>query len=156
MTDQQRPIHTRSDQPWQNQRQFVATLSLVVVVGIIIATLYLIQTSTTTTTARELLEMDDYRLDLERDNERLRAEIAELQSLPRVMTRAAELGFREAGDDDIQYLIVDGYRYNRPQLTPTPTPTPVEAEPVYDETLGGWLRKQWDNLKRQFEEWREG
>ena len=64
--------------------------------------------------------------------------------------------FREAGDDDIQYLIVDGYRYDRPQLTPTATPTPVEAEPVYEETLGGWLRKQWDSLRRQFDEWREG
>lgn len=156
MTEQQRKIHTRTEQPRYNQRQWVATISLVVVVGIIIATLYLIQTSTTTTTARELLEMDDYRQDLERDNERLRADIANLQSLPRVMTRAAELGFREVADGDIQYLIVNGYRYNRPQITPTPTPTPVESEQVYDETLGGWLRKQWDSLKQQFEDWREG
>lgn len=148
-----RPQHTTP--PLRSQTQLVATLTLLVVVGIIIAALYLIQTSTTTITARELREIGDYREQLERDNERLRAEIAEMESLPRVMTRAAELGFRPAREDEIQYIIVDGYRYDRPQVTPTPTPTPAVAEPVYDETLEGWLRKQWDSLKDQFKEWRE-
>jgi cell division protein FtsL len=149
-----RPQHTAP--PWRSQQtQLVATLTLVVVIGIIIAALYLIQTSTSTITARELVEMGDYREQLDRDNERLRAEIAELESLPRVMTRAAELGFRSAGEEEIQYIIVDGYRYDRPKVTPTPTPTPVEPEPVYDETLSGWLRKQWDSFREQFKEWRE-
>ncbi len=139
--------------PWRNQRQFVATLGLIGVVGLIIAALYLFQTSRSTISARELEAMTDYRARLQQENERLRVEIAELQSLPRVMTRAAELGFRQAGDDEIQYIIVDGYRYDRPVATPTPTPTPTSPAQVYDETLGGWLRKQWDNLKQQFQEW---
>ncbi len=151
----QRTAHT-IQQPWRNQRQFVATLGLIGVVGLIIATLYLFETSRNTISARELDDMTDYRARLERDNERLRAEIAELQSLPRVMTRAAELGFREAGEDDIQYIIVDGYRYryDRPAITPSPTSTPPSSEAIYDETLGGWLRKQWDTIKKQFEQWR--
>ena len=82
-------------QPWRNQRQLVATLGLIGVVGLIIAALYLFQTSRSTISARELAEMNDYRARLERDNERVRAEIADLQSLPRVMTRAAEMGFRQ-------------------------------------------------------------
>jgi cell division protein FtsL len=139
--------------PWRNQRQFVATLGLIGVVGLIIAALYLFQTSRSTISARELEAMTDYRARLQQENERLRVEIAELQSLPRVMTRAAELGFRQASDDEIQYIIVDGYRYDRPATTPTPTPTPTPPSQVYDETLGGWLRKQWDNLKHQFQEW---
>jgi cell division protein FtsL len=141
-------------QPWRDQRQLVSTLSLVVMVGIIIGALYLIQTTTTTTNARELQEMSDQRLRLERENERLRAEIAGLQSLPRVMTRAAELGFRDARPDEIQWLIVEGYQYNRPRVTPTFVPTAQAEETGYDETLSGWLRKQWDSLKREFEEWR--
>jgi hypothetical protein len=153
-TDDSRVPHTLEQPPWRNQTQLVTTLSLVVIVGIIIGALYLIQTTTTTTTARELDEMSDYRARLERQNERLRAEIAELESLPRVMTRAAELGYRQAGPGEIQYIVVDGYRYDRPRVTPTPTPTPPGPEPVYDETLGGWLQEQWDNLKRQFDEWR--
>jgi cell division protein FtsL len=139
----------------RNQAQLAATLTLIVVVGIIIAALYLIQTTTTTTTKRELEEMSVYRAQLELGNERMRAEIADLQSLPRVMTRAAELGFRPAHEDEIQYLIVDGYRYNRPAVTPTPTPTPAAPEEIYDETLSGWLRQQWDKIKGQFSEWRD-
>ena len=143
-------------QPWRNQRQLVATLGLIGVVGLIIAALYLFQTSRSTISARELAEMNDYRARLERDNERVRAEIADLQSLPRVMTRAAEMGFRPANPDEIQYIIVDGYRYDRPIVTPTPSPTAQTAEQIYDETLGGWLRKQWDTLKRQLDSWRSG
>jgi len=143
-------------QPWRNQRQFVATLGLIGVIGLIIAALYLFQTSRSTISARELAEMNDYRARLERDNERVRAEIADLQSLPRVMTRAAEMGFRPANPDEIQYIIVDGYRYDRPIVTPTPSPTAQTAEQIYDETLGGWLRKQWDNLKQQLDSWRSG
>lgn len=140
--------------PWRNQTQLVATLGLIVVIGIVIGTLYLIQTSTTTITTRKLDDMSDHRDQLQLDNERLRAEIAELGSLPRLMTRAAELGFRQAEGSEIQYIIVNGYRYDRPQVTPTPTPTP-EPEQLYDETLGGWLRQQWDSLRQQFEEWRQ-
>lgn len=147
--------HTLSPPPWQNQTQMASTLALIVVVGIIIAALYLIQTTTTTTTARELEQMSDQRAELERNNELLRADIAEMESLPRVMTRAAELGFHDAGESEIQYIIVDGYRYDRPKVTPTPTPAPApeEEEQVYDETLSGWLRQQWDRLKRQFDDW---
>ena len=148
--------HTGQRQAGRNQRQWAATFAVIGVVGLIIAALYLIQTATTTITARELLEMDGYRQQLERDNELLHAEIAELQSLPRVMTRAAELGFREAREDEIQYIIVEGYRYDRARITPTPTPSPTSPAAVYDETLSGWLRQQWDNLKRQWEAWRNG
>jgi len=127
----------------------------VVVVGVIIAALYLFQTSYSTITARELEEMSNSRARLELDNERLRAEIAQYQSLPRLMTRAAELGFHEAREDEIQYIIVEGYRYDRPSMAATPTPTPPPTTQVYDETLGGWLQKQWDGLKAQFDRWRD-
>lgn len=147
--------HTVNQPPWHNQTQLVMTLALIVVIGIVIGALYLIQASTATITARELNEMNNQRSRLERDNERLSAEIAELQSLPRVMTRAADLGFHQANEDEIQYLIVNGYRYDRPQVTPTPTPTPVPPQTVYDETLGGWLHKQLDGLKQQFEKWQK-
>jgi len=140
-------------QPGRDQRQVVALLALMVIVVILIGALYLIQTTTTTTTVRQLQQMSDRRARLERENERLRAEIAEFESLPRLMTRAAELGFREAGDGDIDYIVVEGYRYDRPQFTPTPSPPPTAPAQVYDETLSGWFQKQWDALRQQFDEW---
>lgn len=155
-TDKNRLRHTLTEHPWRNQTQIAANLALVVIVGIIIGALYLIQSSTATTTNRELQQMRDQSAVLRRDNERLRAEIAELQSLPRMMTRAAELGFRQAGSDEIQWIVVDGYRYDRPLLTPTPAPTLEHAEPVYDDTMNGWFQRQWDSLKQQFDDWRHG
>lgn len=142
-------------QPGRDQRQLVATIALMVIVVILIGALYLIQTTTTTTTVRQLQEMSDLRARLERENERLRAEIAQFESLPRMMTRAAELGFRPAGDEDIDYIVVEGYRYNRPPVTPTPTPPDAAPTQVYDETLSGWFQKQWDALRSQFDEWQD-
>lgn len=155
-SEHNRPLSTSHTlPPWRSQTQLAATLTLIVVVGIIIAALYLIQTTTTTTTARELQALGEYSAQLQHDNERLRAEIADLGSLPRMMTRAAELGFRPARDDELQWLVVDGYRYDRPKVTPTPTPAPQQAEEeVFDQTFSGWLRKQWHDLKKQFDEWR--
>lgn len=142
--------------PWNNQTQLVTTITLIVIVGVLIGALYLIQTTTTTTTARVLSQMSEERDRLVRENERLRVEIAELQSMPLRLTRAAEMGFRTAGPEDIQYIIVDGYRYDRDPVTPTPTSTPTPVAPEYPDTFEGWLRKQWDALKQQFEEWRSG
>ncbi len=55
--------------PWRNQRQFVATLGLIGVVGLIIAALYLFQTSRSTISARELEAMTDYRARLQQEKE---------------------------------------------------------------------------------------
>lgn len=147
-------IRPLEHQQWRNQTQLAANLALVVFIGIIIGALYLVQTTTTTTTSRTLFQMGDQIDRLQRQNERLRAEIAALQAMPRVMTRAAEMGFHEAAPDEIQWLTVPGYQYRRTEVPPTPTPVPDEEEQVYDETLGGWLRQQWDSLKQQFEDWR--
>lgn len=150
------PYRPVDESPWRNQRQLVSTLALIGVVIALIMALYLIQTTTTTTTARQLREMDATRQALESGNELVRGQIAELQSLPLLMTRAATMGFRPAEESDIVYLPVEGYRYNRPRVTPTPTPAPTEPGDIYDETLGGWLEQQWDTIRRQFDEWREG
>ncbi len=160
MSRQNRPPswleHVLQNRPGRNQTQFVTTLTLIVIVGVMIGALYLIQSTTTTTTARVLDQMSDQRDRLERENERLRVEIADLESLPLRMTRAAEMGFREAGPGDIQYIVVEGYRYNRPVATATPTPTPTPEAPEYADTFEGWLQKQWDALKDQFDQWRSG
>lgn len=152
--DDFQPLQPLEQQPWRNQTQLVTTLSLAVVVGLIIGALYLIQTTTTTTTARQLEQMNDHRLRLETENERLRAEIANLQSLPNLMATADAMGFRNAEPSEIEYVIVEGYRYKRPVTTPTPAPTDVAAEPEYDDTLSGWIQKQFDAFKKQFEDWR--
>lgn len=141
---------------WQNnhdsQPQVVAVLILLGVVAVMMGGLYLAQSTTNITTARDIDQLQRERSALLRDNERLRAEIAQNQSIDSLMTRAATMGFVGAGPDDIQYLIVDNYVYAQPTLVPTvalPTPTPI----TYEENFAGWLERQFDSLRQQFEDW---
>jgi cell division protein FtsB len=130
----------------------VAVVVLLAVVTLIIGALYLAQTTTSITTARDIRQLDQQKGRLERENELLRAEIARLNSLQNLEERAATLGFRPAGPDDILYLVVDSYVYNQPAPTPTlviATPTPD----TYEENFAGWLKRQFDALREQFRKW---
>jgi hypothetical protein len=93
-----------------------------------------------------ILERDDY----EQQNEQLRAEIASLQSMPRLEQRAADLGFLPADNDDIEYLVVDGYNPNR-QTSVVPLVVETPTVPVYDESFMGWMQQQIDLLRQQLE-----
>jgi cell division protein FtsB len=146
-------FHTFRRRPWRTQRQAIALLTLSFFVAIIIGALYLAQASAVSTTGRQLEELIAERNQLEQNNEQLRAEIAGFQSVPRLEQRARELGFVQAGRENIEYLVIDGYDPNR---EPLPTPVPEEASaqpvPVYDETFLGWLQQQWDSFTSQIEE----
>ncbi|NDJ62947.1 MAG: hypothetical protein GYB67_17640 [Chloroflexi bacterium] len=132
------------------QRQIAALATLVLVVGIIIGALYLSQSSATSTLGRQLEEMIEIRNNLEQQNEQLRAEIASLRSVPRLLERAAELGFAPANRDEIEYLVIDGYNPNRETLVIDVEPE-AEPLPVYDESFTGWVQQQWDLFRVEIE-----
>jgi cell division protein FtsL len=136
----------------QNQTQVVAVLILLAVVILIIGGLYLAQAAQDITNKNDIRQLQATKVALDRNNELLKAEIAELQRVDNLATRAYELGYRPAGVDNIQWIVVDGYVYDQPVPTPTlfrQTPTPE----VYEENFAGWLRRQFNNLRREFEEW---
>lgn len=138
----------------KERQQFVALLVLFAIVAIIIGALYLVQAATNVSTARDIQLLRDQRDRIQRENELLKAENAELQSVPRLMEQAATLGFVTAAPEDIQYLVVDGYVYDQPAPTLTPilvTPTPR----VYDDNFAGWLARQVDALQEMFDRWGE-
>lgn len=121
-------------------------------VAIIIGALYLNQSSTTSTLGRQLEELIAIRDSLQRQNEQLRAEIANLQRVGRLLQRAEELGFIPATEADIQYIVVDGYNPDRQRdqavITPQPESQPL---PQYDESFSGWVQQQLDALRAQIE-----
>lgn len=146
--------HTFRRGAWRPQRQAVALTTLGIFVAIIIGALYLSQSASTSTLGRQLEALIIERSNLEQQNERLRAEIASLQGVPRLLTRAQELGFVPADGDDIQYIVVNGYNPNRgdtvaPLIASTPT------VPEYEESFLGWVREQWDAFTRQLENLRQ-
>lgn len=142
--------HAMERTRWRPQRQAVALGTLGVFVAIIIGALYLAQAAATSTLGRQLEELIAVRTELEQENERLRGEIAELRSVPRLLARAEELGFTKAGSSQIEYLIVDGYNPNRAQII-TDSHEDERQIPVYDESFTGWLQQQWDSFIEQLE-----
>jgi hypothetical protein len=135
---------------WRPQRQAIALATLGLFVSIIIGALYLAQAASTSTVGRELEVLIITRDQLEQENERLRADIAGLQSVPRLLARAQEMGFASAARSEIEYLTVDGYNPNREQIITSVNDT-QQSVPVYDETFTGWLQQQWDTFSSQFD-----
>ncbi len=136
----------------RERQQFVAVLVLFVVVALIIGALYLVQSTTNVSTVRQIQQLREDRDRLQRENEAIKAENAELYSIPNLIQRAESLGFVTAGPESIQYLVVEGYEFDKPG----PTLTPVQLSPtplVYDDNFAGWLRRQLDSLQNLFENW---
>lgn len=141
---------------WQPQRQAVAVGVLGIFIALVIGALYLSQVSVEASRGNQMSELIRERDELERLNEELRTEIAELKSLPRLQARAEELGFVSAGRDDIIYLVVDGYNPTREQVVMVAEEETEAPLPTYSETFEDWIRQQWDNLSSQFNGYNSG
>jgi hypothetical protein len=143
--------HTFRNRQFKVQRQVVALAALGLFVAIIIGALYLAQSTSLATLGRQLENLIAQRNLLEQQNEQLREEIAQLRTVPRLLARAQELGFREATINDIEPLVLAGYNPNRPSdeivLAAAAAPPPV----VYEENFIGWLQQQWDAFIGQFQ-----
>lgn len=136
--------------PWNSPTQSAAVVGLIVVVAIIIGALYLAQATITATTGSELIALARTRDFLQRAISDTESKIALKRSINALRGRALELGFRDAGPSEMDYLVVEGYVPLR--ATPTPQATPVPTF-VYDETFTGWVQQQWNALVAQFEQW---
>jgi len=143
--------HTLDRSRWRPQRQALALGVLALFVVIIIGALYLSQSSSSSVIGRQLEDLIAQRDDLEQANEQLRAEIASLESMPRLQQRAQELGFTAAEGGNIEYLVVDGYNPNRDEAAVVPLQAKTNPVPTYDESFTGWLQQQIDSLRNQLQ-----
>ncbi len=144
--------HALRSAPWRRQSQAAAIIALALIVGVIIGALYLAQITSVATMGRQNENLQRYRDNLVRQNEQIRADLAELRSIPRLLRRAQDLGFIYAGGASMEYLVVPGYQPER-LTSVAPLRSDVEALPVYDETFSGWIQQQWEQIVSQFEEW---
>ena len=138
---------------WGNQTTLWVILGMII--GLAVAALYLSQVVSFATTNREIEELIQDRDRLERLNEQYLSEIANLTTVPRLLERAESLGFRAATTQQIQYLGVEGYQPQQPNLPSQPEIFQIEIEPDYDETFGGWLQQQLDAIGQQFQSFGE-
>ena len=147
--------HALRDTPFKLQRQAIALAGLGLFVAIIIGALYLAQSTGNATLGRQLEELIARRDQLEQTNEQLRSEIAQLRSVPRLLTRARDLGFTDSSEQNIEYLVVNGYNPHRVQATPQPEAVKPNV-PEYDESFVGWLQQQWDTITNQVKSFSNG
>lgn len=144
--------HTLKRTGFQPQRQAIALGVLGVFIVLIMGGLYLSQVAMEASRGREMRDLVSRRDEIERSNEELRVQIAELKSLAQLQARALALGFVPASREDQLYLVVEGYVAQREQtVAPIDEDTLAEEAPVYDESFGGWLNEQLDALRRQFD-----
>jgi cell division protein FtsB len=144
--------HALREAPWRTQTQATSLVVTVVVIVLVIGALYLAQATRTATAGRRLQELEYERQVLEQQNAQLRAEVAALRSVPRLIAEAEKLGYRMADSGDVEYLAVEGLE---PLAEVTPTPAPVSAMrdvPAYEETLESWLRVQFTVFRQQMAE----
>lgn len=105
--------------PWRLDSKAALGFLLILATFSLVGWLYLSQASAVTTTSYRI---DELRMQLDHvknQNAALILEIAELEALSRVETRAMALGFQPAGD--VQYMAVANY----------PMPVEPDEEPVY-------------------------
>jgi hypothetical protein len=139
------------------QRQAVALVGLGLFIAVIIGALYLAQSTSLSTLGRQLEDQIAKRNQLEQTNEQLRAEIAELRTVSRLLARAHDLGFVDSGQANIEYLVVSGYNPTRGETATGPTVTDDQPDvPAYDETFIGWLQQQWDAFTSQLQSFSSG
>jgi hypothetical protein len=121
------------------------------IVILLVGGMYLAVSSRVASAGQEVLTLDRRRAELQRENAELTASLAELTTPQRLMERALEMGFEPAQADEIQYVVVPGYRSPSPFVAPNPpahtTPGEGTLSPAYTETLGSWLMRwlSWDS-----------
>lgn len=144
--------HTLERTGLQTRSQATALIALGVIITLIFGGIYLSQVATYAATNREIEDRIAERNELELRNEDLRAEIARLETVPRLLERAEALGFRPASAEEIQYLVIAGYNPDRDGSVVPLVGENDEFQDIasYDATFGGWLQQQWDSLQQQF------
>ncbi len=144
MNNVKRITQAYSQTPWRKQLQWVAVSMLVLVFVAIIAGVYLEVTARAVTLGQEIQSMQYDINTAERENEALRAQLAELRSSAKMLERAQALGFKPVASDQLTYFEVDGYfpgdviSFAAP---PEPLVVNVSAlSPAFNESLLDWFR----------------
>lgn len=153
MAQQQNWIqHALQRATWRPQNQVAALFVVGIAITLIFGGLYLSQVASFATTNRAIEALIEERDRLERTNEQLRGQIASLETVPQLLERARQLGFRPATASDIQYLVIEGYNPNRERTLASLVPQEqYDDAPRYEQTFSGWLQQQFDSLRQQFE-----
>jgi cell division protein FtsL len=145
--------HTFSRKRFQTRNQATAMAMLGIAILLIVGSLYLSQVASFAITNREIEDLISRRDQLKRQNEQLIGEIASFRTVPRLFARAVEIGFQPATNNDIDYLLIEGYNppHKDGQADALPSKPLDGAAPAYEQTFSSWLEQQLTLLSQQLE-----
>ncbi|MGQ0605113.1 MAG: hypothetical protein ACT4QE_25830 [Anaerolineales bacterium] len=118
--------------PWRTQTQILAALSIGLLILLVVGGLYLAVASRAGNAGRDLQNLETRKAELLRENDRMRAQLADLRSMNRMAARALELGFAPANPQQLLYVQVPDYPH---PVTPNVTP----ATAVASNASSDWL-----------------
>jgi cell division protein FtsL len=139
-------------------RTAIGSLFILILISLL-GWLYLTQASQVTTAGYRIYELETERARLQRENARLMLEIAELERLEDIETRARQLGF--VPPEQVEYLVVADYPPDHPspgQLTTAfgkedLTLGSPEQDKIGNKAVGAALADWWEKLVSQFTVW---
>jgi hypothetical protein len=132
--------------PWRTQTQAVAAWSVTLLVVMVIGGLYLTVASRAAAAGRDLQRLEVRKTALALETDRLRARLAELRSVDRLVQRALVLGFQPAQPGQIEYLAVNDYPYAA-QTSAPPRAAEVPAMPENSlAQLSDWVANMLQGL----------
>lgn len=134
---------------WLHLSETQVAMGWFVVLGLaaVLGAIYLSQASSIASTGRHLQVAQADLEDAKRQNALIEQDIAQAQSLERLQAEAIGLGYRPAGPEDLEYLVVADYP-DAPQSTPTPIPAPPEPAETITEAIWLAIQDSINNLVR--------
>lgn len=145
--DQVRKItQAYSQTPWRKQMQTVGMFLVILVLGLIIAMIYVNVSAEAVAVGREIQGIQIEIEDLERSIENKQSQLAYITSAVEMEKRAEDMGFEPVAPGEALFIVIEGYGgRNEAVLAPhsqmASTHT-VALLPEYTLSLTDWLRQE--------------
>ena len=129
--------------PWRRQLQMIGLFLAVLVVGALIAGIYLNVTAKAATVGRQIQQYRLQKEKLEQDIADMQSQLAYLESSVVMEKRALEMGFRPASSAEIRYVVVPGYSGRQRATLASPPQNFVPVTPAvpaaFRQSLFDWI-----------------
>jgi len=135
-----------SQAPWRKQLQWIGLFMLILILGAMVAGIYLSVSAQASTTGREIQIMYAEMEDIRRNIKDLESQLAFLISNAEMEKRAEELDFYPVESDDIFYILVPGYiKPDQANLANPPgssLPSVPTISPEFTQSLVDWISER--------------
>ena len=129
--------------PWRIQFQRVGMFLLALVIGSLVASVYLYFSAQIADVGVDIWRMEATREAAYYDIESLQTDLAEQTAVNKLNERATEMGFVRYAPDEVEYMVINGYYGRQPAILGDTNPAEIVPDaiikPAYTQSLWEWL-----------------